>query len=211
MVVASGIVYSLILVRLIMNQHPNLIWYQYDTSEIADPSGARDGTTAFAFQKVVGSGVCVSGLSFPTVTLNLSEGYKDGHVSVPTALLFRLNSVTDGSGINDFHFYMSENSALNNDGNEPKPFIQMTNSGIWQPNCVMPSGTGTKLTLNNITTSPNVFRQDGKLFIDGIGDLDASQYIYLNVVVPDRQELGTFGICGSGNLSFTLKYTMGDV
>ena len=192
-----------------MNEHPGLEWIQYDTTEIADPSGSRHlGAAAFAFQKVVGSGICVSGLVFPTVTIDLSDGYKDAHVSVPIALIFRLNSVADGSGISDFYFYLSKNSALNNDGNEPKPYVQMVTSGIWQPNGVLPSGVGTKMTLNNMTASPNVFRQDGKLFIDGTGDSDVSEYILMNIVCPDRQSLGTFGICGSGNLEFTLKYTM---
>jgi len=192
-----------------MNEHHGLEWIQFDTTEIADPSGARNGTSAFAFQKIVGSGICVSGLVFPTITINLSEGYKDGHASTPVALIFRLNDISSGSGINDFHFYLSEDSALRGDNNQPFAFVQYATSGIWQPNGALPSGVGTKLTLNNITTSPNVFRQDGALFMNGIGDSDVSQYIYLNVVVPDRQTLGTYGICGSGSLSFTLKYTMG--
>jgi hypothetical protein len=195
-----------------MNEHPNLVWYAYDTTEIADPSGARhlvDGS--FAFVKVLGSGVCVSGLAFPTITLDLSEGYKDNYVSIPVAIIFRLNSVTDGSGINDFRFYLSKDSALDNDNNEPKPYVQMQASGTWQPNAVLPSGAGDRMVLNNIPISPNVLSQDGKLFIHGTGDADVSQYIFLNIVVPNRQELGIFGICGSGNLEFALKYSTGDV
>lgn len=194
-----------------MNEHPGLEWIQFDTTEIADPSGSRNGTSAFAFQKIVGSGICVSGLTFPTITINLSEGYKDGHASTPVALIFRLNNISYGSGINDFHFYLSEDSALRGDNNQPFSFVQYAVSGIWQPNGVLPSGIGIKMNLNEIPISPNVRRQDGALFIDGIGDSDVSQYIYLNVVCPDRQELGTFGICGSGNLEFALKYNTGDV
>ena len=191
--------------------HPNLVWYQFDTTEIADPSGSRHTTNAFAFQKVVGSGVCVSGLAFPTITMDLSEGYKDNYVSIPVALIFRLNSVADGSGINDFRFYLSKDSALDNDNNEPKPYVQMQVSGTWQPNAALPSGAGDKMVLNNIPISPNVFRQDGKLFIDGVGDADVSAYILMNVIIPNRQELGQFGICGSGNLEFALKYGTGDI
>lgn len=195
-----------------MNEHPNLVWYQFDTTEVADPSGSRhiEGGS-FAFQKVVSSGICVSGLAFPTVTIDLSAGVQDSYISRPVALIFRLNSVTSGSGINDFRFYLSKDTALRGDNNQPFAFVQMTASGIWQPNCSLPSGVGTKFNLNEIPASPNVLRQDGKLFINGTGDSQVSQYIYINVVVPSRYPLGTYGICGSGDLEFALKYKMGDV
>lgn len=191
--------------------HPNIVWYQFDISEIADPSGSRHTTDAFAFQKIVGSGSCVSGLAFPTVTIDLSAGVQDSYVSRPIALIFRLNSVASGSGINDFRFYLSKDTALRGDNNQPFAFVHMKSSGIWQPNCSLPSGVGDKLTLNEIPDSPNVLRQDGKLFINGTGDSQVSQYIYLSVVVPSRYPLGVYGICGSGDLEFALKYKLGDV
>lgn len=87
----------------------------------------------------------------------------------------------------------------------------MAVSGIWQPNCSLPSGIGTRMTAGEIPAFANVLRQDNKIFIEGIGDLEVSQYIYLNIVVPSIYSLGDFGICGSGNLRFSLLYNYSEI
>ncbi len=193
------------------NEHPNVVFYIFDTSEIADPSGSRHTTDAFAFTKVVGSGSYASGLIFPDITIDLSEGVQDNYYSRPVALIVRLNSIDSGSGINDMRLYLSKDSALRGDNNQPFAFVQMVSSGIWQYNSVLPSGAGTRMNVNEIPISPNVFRQDGKLFLNGVGDSDVSQYVYINVVAPSRYPIGNYGIGASGELEFCLKYSTGDI
>jgi len=189
---------------------PQLTFYQFDTTE-SSPSGQRHVKGgSFAFEKVLSSGICVSGLQFPDVVLDLSNPV-ESYASTPVAIIFRIDDISVGSGIDNFRFYLSKDSALNGYGNEPRAFIQMAVSGIWQQNCVLPSGAGEKLVADTIPTYPNVFRQDGKVFIDGIGDSSVSQYIYLNVIVPSGFPLGDVGICGSGNLEFCLLYDYAEI
>lgn len=194
-----------------VNDIPELSWYQYDTSELSDPSGERNiAGGAFAFHKIVSSGICTSGIEFGDVVFDLTTPSVE-YVSTPIALLFRMDSIARGSGIDDFKFYLADDSALNGYGIQPRAFVQMTHSGIWQPNCTLPSGAGTKMEVA-VPETINVYRQDGYLaYLNGIGDLDVSEYIYMNVVVPQNFPMGIAGICGSGNLTFCLKYQYGDL
>lgn len=188
-----------------------ITWYSFDTSEISDPSGERHiNGGAFAFEKVVGSGVCVSGLQFPEIEADLTNP-QDNYTSRPVALIFRLDDISVGSGINSFRFFLYKDSALKGEGIMPDAFVQVNTSGIWQPNCTMPSGAGTRLTLGDEPSFANVLRQDGKNWIDSTSDSDVSQYIYINVVVPSIYPIGDFGICGSGELSFGLKYDYAEI
>lgn len=190
-----------------INQIPYLQFYSFDTTEISDPSGERNGVgKAFAFDRVLSSGICSSGLIFPDIEVDLTTP-SDHYVSTPVAIIFRLDNVTTlGSGIDKFRLYLADDSAFDYTGSQPKPFLQLNVSGIWQPNCQMGSGIGTRMYPGVIPESPNMFRQDSKIWIDGVGDLDVSTYAYLNVVYPDYYPLGQYGVCGSGNIRIALKY-----
>jgi len=195
---------------------PDIHIYQFDTNEIASPSGKRhiEGGS-FAFVQRVGLG-CVSytttgtsgTLNFGDIEVNLAEP-RSHYESDPIALVFRLAS--SGVGISNMRLYLSDDTALTQpaaDVGVPPAFVQMTTSGnIWAYNGVLPSGAGIQLT----TTAPvnrNVFRQDGNGFLAGLQDNDVSAFVYLNLVVPINFPLGDFGPCGSGlvRLNFTFDY-----
>jgi len=189
-----------------MNEMPGLTWYQFDTTELSNPSGERhiEGG-AFAFERAIASGTCASGMAFPQITMEV-PGYADHYVSRPVAVIFRLSTIASGSGIADMRFYLTEDAALSGDGNEPKAFVQIAVSGQWLPNCTMPSGANDKMYKNVIPAVANVSGQAGQFAIEGTNDNFVSQYIYMNVVVPSRYPVGDYGICGSGQLRFCLLY-----
>ena len=118
---------------------------------------------------------------------------------------------TSISGIDKIRMYLSDDSAFTHNGDMPKPFLQYAVSGVWCYNCALPSGEGTQMVLNDIPANANVFRQDGKVFIHGVGDLDVSQYIYMNVIMPDHYPLHDYGVCGSGNLKICFLYDYADI
>lgn len=189
-----------------MNEIPELRIYQFHTTEFSDPSGERHiPGGAFAFDKVVSSGTCVSGIDFGEISLVVG-GSQTHYVSTPIALVFHLDSISRGSGVDSLRFYLAEDSALDGDGSEPKPFVQMSVNSNWQSYITMPSGTGTKMITNNIPSLANVRRQNGALNIEGITDEWVSQYVYLNLVVPSHYLVGDYGICGSGSLRFAVLY-----
>jgi len=189
-----------------MNEVPWLRWYQFHTEEFSDPSGERHIPGGpFAFDKVVGSGTCVSGISFPEVTIE-AGGDDLYYASTPIALVFHLENISSGSGVGGLRFFLEDGSALLGDGSEPTAFIQMQVSGSWAPYLSMPSGYGTTLVAGQTPELTNVFRQNNGVTIEGITDTWVSQYIYLNIIIPSHFPLGTYGVCGSGNLRFAVLY-----
>jgi len=189
-----------------VNEIPELKWYQFHTDEFSDPSGERHIVGgAFAFDKVVASGTCVSGIDFGDISLVVG-GSQTHYVSTPIALVFHLNSVVRGSGVDGLRFYLADDTALDGNGSEPKPFVQMFVSSTWQPFLTMPSGTGDKMVPDVVPFLSNVKRQDGLNYIEGITDEWVSQYIYMNIVVPSHYLVGDYGVCGSGSLRFAVAY-----
>jgi hypothetical protein len=189
-----------------VNEIPWLRWYQFHVDEFSDPSGERHiPGGAFAYDKTVGSGTCVSGISFPEITIKVGSN-KDNYASTPIALVFHLSNIDSGSGVGGLRFYLDQGSALDGDGMPPKAFIQMIVSGQWQPFLTMPSGYGTPLVPGVVPELSNVFRQNGGNTLENITDDWVSQYVYLNVVIPNHFPLGTYGICGSGSLRFAVLY-----
>lgn len=195
---------------------PDIHIYQFDTSEIASPSGVRHiEEGSFAFVRRVGlgclnyAGLGTSGvMDFGDIGINLINP-QSSFTSEVVALIFRLAG--SGVGISNMRLHLSDNSALTGPATDvgiPPAFVQMTNSGIWQPNAQLPSGAGTQLTIS--VPSQNVFRQDGKTFLVEAQDRDVSQFIYLNVVVPIDFPVGDFGICGSGLLRFNFVFDYWD-
>jgi hypothetical protein len=49
-------------------------------------------------------------------------------------------------------------------------------------------------------------RQDGSASLVGEDDINSSQFVYLNLILPFGFPVGNFGICGSGNLRFGLIF-----
>jgi hypothetical protein len=196
---------------------PDIHIYQFDTSEIASPSGNRhieDGS--FAFVRRVGldcltySGAGTSGtLGFGEINVDLTNPKSHSESDV-IALVFRLAS--SGVGISDMRLYLTDNTALTEpaaDVGVPSAFVQMATSGnIWAHNPLLPSGAGTQLTTS--IPSTNIRRQDGKIYLTGLQDRDVSEFVYMNLVVPIGFPVGIFGVCGSGLLRFNLLFDYWD-
>lgn len=200
-----------------MIEFPDIHIYQYDTSEIASPSGTRhiEGGS-FAFLRRVGLGcanygdVGTSGvLDFGPVIVDLANP-QSSFVSDVTAITFRL--ATSGTGVSSLRLHLSDNTALTQpaaDVGVPSAFIQIaTSGGTWQPNPLLPSGAGTQLTTSVPAT--NVLRQDGANFMAELQDGDASEFVYMNLVVPIDFPTGDYGVCGSGLLRFNLLFDYWD-
>ena len=202
---------------------PIIQFFEFNTREVASPSGYRYLVNgSFAFNSVLASGcskyttrglpassgVATSGtLYFPGTKFDLTDNDKDYLASRPVAVVVHLAS--SGVGIGNLRFFMSEDTAITIPAQSvglPPGFVQYAVSGIWQPNCVLPSGAGTRLARGDIPSFPNVSRQDGVPVLVGEDDRNVSQYIYMNLILPVGFPLGTYGICGSGNLRFGLAY-----
>jgi hypothetical protein len=57
-----------------------------------------------------------------------------------------------------------------------------------------------------VPTKQNVFRQDRTPGLVGEDDLNSSEFVYLNIVVPLGSPLGAYGVCGSGLLRLGLVF-----
>jgi hypothetical protein len=200
-----------------MTSIPIIRFFEWDTAELASPIGQRNIIGgAFAFKQVIASGcqtwdpmnpTTTSGtLTFADVKFNLVGGDLPSHKeSKVTAMTINLGS--SGVAISDLKLYLTEDSGLlaSKDVGLDPAFIQIATSGSWLPNPPFPSGLGTRLT-TTIPSSPNVKRQDGNNALVAEDDLNSSEFIYMNVVVPLGHPLGTFGICGSGNIRMALMF-----
>jgi len=197
---------------------PEVRIFEYDTAEIADPSGTRHiPGGSFAFKQRVSLGCMTADPANPGTTSGtiVFEGLKfeivngvapDNDASKVTALTIGVGGI--GSGISDLKLYLAEDTGLtipaNSVGQDPA-FLQFAVSGTWQPNPVWPSGITDRLT-TTIPTNPNVFRQDGANVLISNDDQNASQFIYLNLVVPWGFPLGEYGVCGSGLVRLGLLF-----
>lgn len=202
---------------------PIIHFFEFDTREVANPSGSRHVVNgSFAFKSVLASGcstyttrglptssgVASSGtLFFPGTKFNLADVTRDYLASTPVAVLVHLGS--SGVAISNMRFHLREDTAITipaqSVGLDPG-FVQYTTSGIWQPNCVLPSGAGTRLQKTRSPLTANLFRQDGHFGLLGEDDRNVSQYIYMNLILPVGFPLGAYGICGSGSLRFGLSF-----
>jgi hypothetical protein len=186
--------------------------FEYDTTETASPIGQRhiEGG-AFAFLQRVSfgcdtyTGIGTSGtLIFRDVKFNLADPVS--HISSRVAAL-TLRMATSGARLSDMKVFLSQGSALSGSrdvGLDPA-IIQYAASGVWQPNPIWPSGITDRLP-SVVPSVPNLFRQDGDNRIDGQNDIDASQFMYMNLIVPFGYPLGTYGVCGSGLLRIGIVY-----
>lgn len=195
-----------------MVNFPILVFYEFNTAEIASPIPNRHiegGSFAFRQRLALGcqdyTGVGTSGtLIFEDIEFDTT--IDQSHVeSKVTAFIVRLGA--SGSVVSNMRLFLHDDSALQaapDQGLDPA-FVQIAPSSTWQPNPLLPSGQGQTLS----TTPPdaaNVFRQDGAFAISAEQDNDVSQFIYMNLVVPNGHPIGDFGVCGSGLLTFALTY-----
>lgn len=192
--------------------------FAWDVAELASPVGSR--TTpggAFAFKYMVASGCQTADPMNPGTSSGtlIFEGTKFdltslpflSHVaSKPACLTF--NIANSGVGVSDMGLFLIDDSALrpgiwNNVG---QAFVQYAPSGsLWRPNLLMPSGHYPRLT-TTIPSLQNVRRQDGIPGLVGQDDLNSSEFVYLNLVLPLGFPFGGFGVCGSGMLRFGLVF-----
>jgi hypothetical protein len=192
--------------------------FAWDVAEVASPVGSRTVPGgSFAFMHIVSSGCMTADPLNPATTSGtlLFEGTKfdltnlplPSHLaSKPACLTF--NIANSGVGVSDMRLFLINDSALkagiwNNAGSG---FVQIRQAGnSWLFGLTMPSGSSPALT-TSIPSMPNVRRQDGAPGLAGQDDLNSSEFVYLNLILPLGFPLGAFGVCGSGMLRFGLTF-----
>ena len=196
---------------------PVIRCFQWDTTEIASPVGNRNlPAGSFAFKQIVSSGcrtmdpnnpATTSGtLLFSGVKFDLTQSTFPSHVaSDVTAITFNL--AASGTAISDLRLYLVSDSAFqaSQDRGLDRGFVQFASSGSWLINPLLPSGAVSRMS-TTVPTKQNVFRQDGNPGLVGQDDLNSSQFVYMNVVIPLGTPFKTYGICGSGLLRFGLIF-----
>lgn len=192
--------------------------FAWDVAEIASPVGNRTlPGGSFAFKYMVSSGCqtfsplnpgTTSGvLMFEGTKFDLtSQPFASHLASKPACITF--NIANSGVGISDMSLFLIDDSALkpgiwNHAGSG---FVQIYQGGSsWFFNLTMPSGSHPVLT-TTIPSFPNIKRQDGAPGLGGQDDLNSSEFVYLNLVLPLGFPFGEFGVCGSGLLRFGLTF-----
>lgn len=195
---------------------PIINFVQLDTSELQDPTGRRNLLGGyFAFDRLVSLGCMHEDPLRPSSTSGTFQfrdvTFDTGNLTSQIAskvecLIIRMQ--TSGVGIASLRLYLNSQTALTQpaaDRGLDPAFVQFTASGIWQPNSVLPSGAGTRLS-TTVPTNPNVFRSDGHTALLNNNDDNTSQFIYMNLIVPLGFPLGSFGVCGSGLLRYNFSY-----
>lgn len=192
--------------------------FEWDTSEIASPIGNRHiPGGSFAFKQIVSSGcrtanpnnpATTSGtLIFEDTTFDLTNLPLPSHLeSKVTAITFNL--AASGTAISDLRLYLVDDTAFqaSRDQGLDAGFVQYVGSGaLWLINPLLPSGAVSRLS-TAIPATQNVFRQDHNPGLVGEDDLNSSEFIYMNIVVPLGTPFGTYGVCGSGLLRFGLIF-----
>lgn len=192
--------------------------FSWDTAEIASPVGNRTtpGGT-FAFKHIVSSGCSTADpnnaanssgiLTFEETQFNLSSPPLPSHLESKVAAI-TFNVLGSGTAISDLRLFVADDSAFQGSADEglDRAFVQFVGSGnFWAYSGLLPSGAVDRLPLV-VPDIQNVFRQDGSNALVGEGDLNSSEFIYLNLVIPLGTPLGEYGVCGSGLLRFGLTF-----
>jgi hypothetical protein len=192
--------------------------FAFDINEPRSPAGNRtDAGGTFAFKYIVASGCQTANPSRPATTsgtlifegtkFDITDNNPPSHLaSKPECLTFNL--ANSGVAISDMRLFLIDDSALkpgiwNHVG---QAFMQIAPSGnVWFYRGTMPSGAFPRLT-TSIPTTRNVSRQDGTAALAGQDDINSSEFVYLNLILPLGFPLGEFGVCGSGLLRFGLIF-----
>lgn len=193
--------------------------FAWDVSEIASPVGNRTSPGgSFAFKYMVASGCMTADPLNPATTSGtlLFEGTKFDLTSLPVPshlaskpACLTFNIANSGVGVSDMRLFLIDDSALkpgiwNHVGSG---FVQIRQGGnAWLFGLTMPSGSSPALT-TAIPSYANVRRQDGAPGLAGQDDLNSSEFVYLNLILPLGFPLGGFGVCGSGLLRFGMIFS----
>jgi len=192
--------------------------FSWDVAEIASPVGHRTVPGgSFAFKHMVSSGCMTADPLNPATTSGvlLFEGTKfdltnlplPPHLaSKPACLTFNL--ANSGVAVSDLSLFLIDDSALRAGvwSGAGSGIVQIMQGGSsWLYNLSMPSGSSPVLT-TSIPSIPNVRRQDGTAALAAQDDLNSSEFVYLNLILPIGFPLGSFGVCGSGLLRFGLVF-----
>jgi len=192
--------------------------FAWDVAEIASPVGSRTVPGgSFAFKHMVSSGCMTADPLNPATTSGvlLFEGTKfdltnlppPPHLaSKPACLTFNL--ANSGVAVSDLSLFLIDDSALRAGvwSGAGSGIVQIMQGGSsWLYNLSMPSGSSPVLT-TSIPSIPNVRRQDGTAALAAQDDLNSSEFVYLNLILPIGFPLGSFGVCGSGLLRFGLVF-----
>mgnify|MGYP000010221408 CR=1 FL=1 len=192
--------------------------FAWDVAEIASPVGSRTVPGgSFAFKHMVSSGCMTADPLNPATTSGvlLFEGTKfdltnlppPPHLaSKPACLTFNL--ANSGVAVSDLSLFLINDSALRAGvwSGAGSGIVQIMQGGSsWLYNLSMPSGSSPVLT-TSIPSIPNVRRQDGTAALAAQDDLNSSEFVYLNLILPIGFPLGSFGVCGSGLLRFGLVF-----
>lgn len=193
--------------------------FSWDTDEIASPVGSRTVPGgSFAFKRIVSSGCATfdpnspattSGvLVFEQVKFDLTDPPLPSHLESKVAAI-TFNIANSGTAVSDMRLFVVDDSAFQGSSDEglDRAFVQYATSGsFWAYMGTMPSGSVDRMPLS-VPAFPNVFRQNGDNALVGQDDLNSSEFVYLNIVVPLGTPLGEYGVCGSGLLRFGLVFS----
>lgn len=203
---------------MVAGNFPIIRVFEWETSEIASPVGTRHiPGGSFAFKQIVSSGcrsadpnnpATTSGtLLFENATFDLTSLPLPSHIaSKVTAITFNL--AASGTAISDLRLYLVDDTAFqaSRDQGLDRGFVQYAPSGSrWLINPVFASGAVARLS-TTVPAKQNVFRQDRNPGLVGQDDLNSSEFVYMNIVVPLGTPFGTYGVCGSGLLRFGLIF-----
>jgi len=203
---------------MVAGDFPIIRAFAWDVAEIASPVGNRTtpGGT-FAFKYIVALGCETANPSQPASTsgtlLFEDTQFDLTNLPLPSELASKPAAITfnlaaSGTAISDLKLYLVDDSAFQASADQglDRAFMQYAPSGnLWLYNLTLPSGSIERIP-TTIPTVQNVFRQDGANALVGQDDLNSSEFVYLNVVVPLGMSLGTFGACGSGTLRLGLVF-----
>lgn len=195
---------------------PIIRFFEWDTAEVANPSGRRNIPGGFGFKQIIASGCQTADPKLPASTsgtllfdgtrFNLTGGAISHQASKVAAVTVNLGS--SGVAISEMKLFLRDDSGLRasmDQGLDPA-IIQMEASGTWFPGITLPSGAVAQVP-TSVPDSPNLKRQDGTLALLGEDDQNSSQYAYMNVVIPLGHPLGEYGVCGSGAIRFGLMFS----
>jgi hypothetical protein len=197
-------------------QIPIIQFFEWDIGEVASPVGHRHIPGSIGFRQILASGCQTSDplnlsstsgtLHFRGTKFTVVDGNPPSHIESSVSA-FTVNLRSSGVGIANMKLFLRDDSALRvsmDQGLDPA-IVQMSANGLWVPGFTMPSGSYTQLT-TAVPSIQNIYRQNGDSGLEGTDDINSSQFVYLNIIIPFGTPLGEFGICGSGALRLGLAF-----
>lgn len=178
---------------------PQIEWIRQDPT--IDPSGVRDAkTTGYLKNLDTGAGGV---LDFGTVDITSTTQVTD------TALAYaRVSALNDASGVFNMKFFLTSVSDWTTGTYrflERKEFhFQQGGITLTASDDDTPTTVPTNANFSGTITEPEF--SNGKPWMSGILDNDASQYVYLAVEVGTNVPVGIKGGAGAGSFRYRLLY-----